>query len=242
MASKIKGTSPGQFRATRPKGGDNLLSLVDAPERSPVATRKAAVFLDRDGVVIEEVDYLSRPEQLKLIPGAARAIARLRKAGLKVVVITNQSGVARGYLTLKTLREVHALLRRRLAAQGAALDGLYFCPHLPARAGGKGCDCRKPGLSLLKRAQARFHLDFSRSYFVGDSTTDVLTAKRAGCTAVLVRTGKAGRDGVYRVQPHRVCRNLPAAADWIIGAGSRTPALRRQADGRRRHVQGLPGP
>ena len=183
-----------------------------------MATSKAAVFLDRDGVVIEEVDYLCRPEQLKLIPGAARAIARLRRAGFKVVLITNQSGVARGFLTLKTLREVHALLKQRLAAQGAALDGLYFCPHLPAKAGGKGCACRKPGLALLQKARKRFRLDFARSYFVGDSTTDVLTAKRAGCTAVLVRTGKAGRDGVYRAKPHRVCRDLAAAADWMLRA------------------------
>jgi len=181
-----------------------------------VATGRVAVFLDRDGVLIEDVDYLTRPEQLQLIPGAARAIARLRRAGFKVVVITNQSGVARGYLTLKTLREVHALLKRRLAAQGAALDGLYFCPHLPAKAGGKGCACRKPGLALLQKAQKRFRLDFARSYFVGDTTTDVRTARRAGCTAILVRTGKAGQDGCYRARPHRVCRDLATAADWIL--------------------------
>ena len=125
--------------------------------------RDRAVFLDRDGVVIEEVNYLRRPEQLKLIPGAARAIARLRQAGFKVVVVTNQSGVARGYLTLKTLREVHRLLGRRLAEQDAKLDGLYFCPHRPASAGRRGCSCRKPELGLLKKAQKRFRLDFSRS-------------------------------------------------------------------------------
>ena len=114
-----------------------------------------AVFLDRDGVVIEEVNYLSRPDQLKLIPGSARAIAKLRQAGFKVVVITNQSGVARGYLTRQTLREVHSLLSKKLKARDAQLDAIYFCPHLPAKAGSKGCACRKPELGMLKKAQKR---------------------------------------------------------------------------------------
>jgi histidinol-phosphate phosphatase family protein len=177
---------------------------------------KRAVFLDRDGVVIEEVNYLSRPDQLKLIPGSAHAIAYLRKAGFRVVIVTNQSGVARGYLTRKTLHAVHHLLGRRLAECGAKFDALYFCPHLPAKAGKKGCSCRKPELGMLKKAQKRFKLDLARSYFVGDTTTDTLTAKRAGCTAVLVRTGKAGRDKVYSAKPHKTVKDLAAAADWII--------------------------
>ena len=181
-----------------------------------VKGRRPAVFLDRDGVVIEEVDYLRRPGQLRLIPGAGAAIARLRRAGFKVVLVTNQSGVARGYLSLTMLRAIHRLLRRRLLAQGARLDGLYFCPHRPARRGEKGCPCRKPALGMLAAARERFRLDFSRSFFVGDSTTDVLTARRAGCTAVLVRTGKGGRDGRYPCRPRRVCRDLPAAAAWIL--------------------------
>lgn len=182
----------------------------------PLRRKNRAVFLDRDGVVIEEVDYLRRPEQLKLIAGAAAAISRLRRAGFKVVVATNQSGVARGYLTLSALRGIHRLLKRRLAARGAGLDGLYFCPHMPARAGGKGCSCRKPALGMLRAAARRFSLDLERSYFVGDSTTDVRTSLDAGCRAVLVRTGKAGKDGRYRVKPHKVCRDLARAADWIL--------------------------
>ena len=158
--------------------------------------RNRAVFLDRDGVVIEDAHYLRRAAQLRLIPGAARAIARLRGAGFKVVIVSNQSGVARGYLTLTALRGIHRLLRKRLLAGGARLDALYFCPHRPSRA----CACRKPALGMLKAAQKRFRLDLKRSYFVGDTTTDILTARRAGCTAVLVRTGKGGRDGVFRTK------------------------------------------
>ncbi|MFA6002676.1 MAG: HAD family hydrolase [Elusimicrobiota bacterium] len=178
--------------------------------------KRRAVFLDRDGVVVKEVDYLRRPEQLCVLPGAARAIAALRAAGFKVVVITNQSGVGRGYLSLRGLGAIHALLRRRLRAAGTRLDGLYFCPHLPASAGGRACSCRKPAIGMLLQARRRFDLDLKRSFFVGDTTTDVLTAHRAGCAAVLVRTGKAGRDGVYRARPHKTCRDLAAAAAWIL--------------------------
>ena len=177
-----------------------------------MSSRRRAVFLDRDGVVIEDAHYLRRPEQLRLISGAASAIARLKRAGFKVVIVSNQSGVARGYLTLTALRGIHRLLRQRLLKGGARLDGLYFCPHAPASA----CACRKPALGMLKAAQKRFNLNLKRSYFVGDTTTDVLTARRAGCKAVLVRTGKGGRDGVYRATPHKVCRDLAAAAAWIL--------------------------
>ena len=103
-------------------------------------TRSPAVFLDRDGVLIREVNYLRRPEQVRLLKGAASAVAALRRAGFKVVVITNQSGVGRGYLTLSILAQVHARLRARLKRRGARLDGLYFCPHAPQAA----CACRKP--------------------------------------------------------------------------------------------------
>jgi D-glycero-D-manno-heptose 1,7-bisphosphate phosphatase len=180
-------------------------------------TPRRAVFLDRDGVINEEVDYLSRCEQLRVLPGAPMAIRRLRGAGFKVIVVTNQSGVGRGYFSLNRLRQIHALLRRRLAERGAGLDALYFCPHLP----GDACACRKPALGMLERARKRFSLDFKASYFVGDSTTDVKTARAAGCGAVLVRTGKGGRDGRFGVEPDRVCRDLAAAADWILRRGDR---------------------
>lgn len=175
-----------------------------------------AVFLDRDGVIIDEVHFLTRPGQMRLIPGAARAIRRLRKAGLKAVVVTNQSAIARGWITHEDLARIHARLERELRKRGARLDAVYYCPHHP-RVGDKvRCRCRKPGLKLLKAARRRFGLDLGASYFIGDTTVDVKTARNAGCTAILVRTGKAGKDESYKVKADKTFRDLSAAADWII--------------------------
>lgn len=115
---------------------------------------------------------------------------------------------------------IHRALRRRLRAAGARLDGLYFCPHHPEVGRIRNCRCRKPGIGMLEAAKARFKLDLKASVFVGDTTTDVRTALNAGCRAVLVRTGKAGKDGAYKAVPHKVCADLSGAADWILGAGA----------------------
>lgn len=170
-----------------------------------------AVFLDRDGVIIAEVNYLRRVEQMRVLRGTPEGISLLRRAGFKVIVISNQSAVARGYVTRRALEGIHKELRRRLKAEGAALDAVYFCPHHPDAA----CRCRKPALGMIKAAQKRFKIDLKNSFFIGDSTTDMKTAFNAGCAGILVRTGKGGRDGNYRVKPHRKCRNLFAAARWI---------------------------
>lgn len=174
--------------------------------------KNAAVFVDRDGVLIREVNYLKRPEQVQVLKGSAEAVKALRKAGFKVVVITNQSGVGRGYFTLADLKAAHARLAADLKKRGAELDGLYFCPHVPDA----GCACRKPKTLMLRRAARDLKLDLRRSFFVGDTTTDVATALAAGCTPVLVRTGKGGRDGKHPGKPAIVKRNLATAARWIL--------------------------
>ena len=187
-----------------------------------------AVFVDRDGVLIREVNYLRRPEQVKLIRGSAEAVKLLRRAGFKVVVITNQSGVGRGYFTLVDLARAHARVKAFLRKAGTRLDGLYFCPHAPD----DGCPCRKPKPFMLKKAARELRLDLARSYFVGDTTTDVAAARAAGCAAVLVRTGKGGRDGKYSAVPAMTARNLRAAARKILATLPRpraagSPAARR---------------
>ena len=152
----------------------------------------AAVFLDRDGTINEEVGYLDRLEKLRLIPGAAEAIRLINESGMKAVVVTNQSGVARGFFDEAFVDEVHARLREMLGEEGASLDGFYFCPHHPTEGRGgylQSCDCRKPAPGLLLRAAEELSLDPERSYMVGDTLKDIEAAARIGARGILVRTG-----------------------------------------------------
>lgn len=181
-----------------------------------VRRKNRAVFLDRDGVIIEDVHYLRHPDQLRLIAGAAFAIKKLHKAGFKVVVVSNQSAIARGYVTPRILETIHRRLKILLRLQGARLDVIYYCPHHPQAGRRVKCSCRKPEIGMLKAAVRKYNLDLGKSYLVGDTTTDVRTARNAGCAAVLVKTGKAGRDGVYKARPDAVCKNLAKAAAWVI--------------------------
>lgn len=174
--------------------------------------RAKAVFIDRDGVLIRDADYLADVAGLRVLKGAPQALKRLRKAGFKVVIVTNQSGVARGYFTEAAVRRIHAELKRRLARSGAKWDAVYFSPHGPK----SGHPWRKPGTGMLRAAQKRFGLDLKASYLIGDRTSDIECARRAGCAGVLVRTGKGGRDGDYKAKPSAIRRDLPAAARWII--------------------------
>lgn len=173
--------------------------------------RKAAVFVDRDGVLVREVGYLSDVKDLRVLHGVPEALKLLRRAGFRVVVATNQSGVARGYLTLARLKRLHGELKRRLARSGAKWDALYFSPHAPD----SGHPWRKPGTGMLKAARKRFGLDLRASYFVGDRPSDVRCARNAGCAAIVVRTGVGRRYQGPRPDVFR--RDLLSAARWIIG-------------------------
>jgi D-glycero-D-manno-heptose 1,7-bisphosphate phosphatase len=175
------------------------------------------VFLDRDGVLVKERDYLGHPDELLVLPGVPRALKSLRDAGFKLVVVTNQSGIARGYFTLTMLARIHRELKRRLAKSGAKWDALYFSPHGPD----SKHPWRKPGIGMLAAAKNRFGLDLSSSYFIGDTTSDVQTALNAGCVPILVRTGHGGRDGKHpKAKPEKTCRDLAAAARWILSRPS----------------------
>ena len=159
---------------------------------NPTALRPA-VFLDRDGTVVEEVDYLARPEQLRLIPGAASAIRALNEQGLAVVVVTNQSAIARGMLTEDGLDAIHQRLTDMLAAEGAHLDAIYYCPHLTEgdlAPYDRPCDCRKPAPGMLLQAAKEHCIDLTVSTMIGDSLRDLDAGAAAGCkTLILVRTG-----------------------------------------------------
>jgi len=209
-------------------GTPERLDRVDADLRSGAVARSnlnvtlPAVFLDRDGTINEEVGYVTRPEQLKLIPGVAEAIKLLRAAGYRVVVITNQPVVARGECTEAELNRVHNHMDTLLGGEGAFLDGIYACPHHPDKgfAGERielkiDCDCRKPRGGLIQRARSELNLDLAGSWLIGDRTSDVETARNCGLRSVLLRTGAGGGDGRYAARPDATFDNLLDAARLI---------------------------
>ena len=148
---------------------------------------RLAVFLDRDGTIIEDAGYLRDPAGVRLLPGAADAIKRLNASGFLAIVVTNQSGIARGLLTLDQYRATERRVDELLTLQGARLDAHYFCPHVPELSG--PCDCRKPGSLLYRQAAERFGIDLPRSWWVGDRMRDVLPAESFGARGILVLTG-----------------------------------------------------
>ena len=187
-------------------------------------TGRRACFLDRDGVIVEDVHHLCAPEQLVLIPGAPEAIAQLNRLGVPVVVVTNQSAVARGLVTEQGLAEIHTELDRTLRAFNARIDRYYYCPHHPTEGRGEyrtGCDCRKPAPGLLLRAADEMGLDLGRSILIGDKLGDIEAGHRAGCCTILVRTGYGAGYTPERLDaaahpPHRIARDLPTAVRaWI---------------------------
>lgn len=179
----------------------------------------AAVFLDRDGVLNDQTAFVNKPEDFNLLPGAAAAVARLNRAGIPVVVVTNQGGIALGYLTEDDLAAIHERMAKLLAAEGAHTDKIYYCPHFASGTiarYAKDCGDRKPGTGMLEKARDDLGLDLRQSVLVGDATTDILAGIRAGCRTILVRTGYAGTDGKAVAEPDHVVADLPAAVDLIL--------------------------
>jgi len=169
-----------------------ILRVPRTPPAGPL--RRPAVFLDRDGTLVEEVPYLHDPAELALLPGVAAALAPLGAAGYALVVATNQAGVARGYYDEAAVARVHRRLRALLAAGGARLDAVVYCPHHPdgTVAGYAGaCRCRKPGPGMLEAAAERLGLDLRASSLIGNHPSDVGAALAAGATPLFVTTGRA---------------------------------------------------
>jgi D-glycero-D-manno-heptose 1,7-bisphosphate phosphatase len=180
---------------------------------------RPAVFLDRDGTLIEDRDYLRDPAQVHLLPGASEAVRRLNTAAIPAVVVTNQSGIARGLLTEADYATTVRRLDGLLAAAGARLDGHYHCPHLPDLTG--PCDCRKPGPLLYERAARDLDLDLAASWWVGDRERDLAAADRFGGRAILVLTGFGlDESRLPRDVPRSAAADLAAAVDCILDARS----------------------
>lgn len=169
-----------------------------------------AVFLDRDGTIARDVHYCRRPEDFEILPTVPDAIRLLNENGFKVVVITNQSGVARGYFTEETLAHIHDKMRRELARYDAWVDAIYYCPHHPD----DRCECRKPKTALFHRAAEEHDIDFDASYVVGDMQMDVAAGKALGCHTILVTTGSGKGEDIID-PPDYVADSLLQAAHWI---------------------------
>ena len=175
------------------------------------------VFLDRDGTLNYDPGYLKVSADLKLLAGVGPALARLKRAGARLVVVTNQSGVGRGILTLKDLEAIHARLQGLLEQEGAALDAIYFCPHHP----NDGCRCRKPNVGMVERAVSELQLDLQRSYLIGDHARDIQLANRVGAKAILFTPASVDAQALDRLKaeqavPDVVAKSMAEAVDWIL--------------------------
>jgi histidinol-phosphate phosphatase family protein len=192
-------------------------------QRSSLRTPQRAVFLDRDGTLIYDKDCLRSADQLELLPGAGAALRRLNHEGWRAIVVTNQPVIAKGWCTEAELRRIHNKLETLLGREQAFLDRIYFCPHHP-EAGFEGerkelkirCDCRKPATGMIQQAARDLNLDLAQCWFIGDTTTDLQTARNAGVKAILVRTGAAGQDGKYPARPEHVAEDLGRAVGHIL--------------------------
>jgi len=178
-----------------------------------------AVFLDRDGTLIVERGYITVPEGVELISGAGAAVARLRAAGWKVFVVTNQGSVAKGMITEEELGLIHIRMLSLLSESGALIDGVYYCPHHPD--GDQiqyavECDCRKPRPGLLERAAGEHDIDLAESIMIGDSLRDLEAGKAAGARAVLVLTGHGAQTVTEEHQAVHVAPDLAAAVEWLL--------------------------
>ena len=198
--------------------GGGAASAPDAKQTGNSENKLRAVFLDRDGVLNRDSpDFVKSVDELHLIPGTPSAVARLNKAGFLTIVISNQSGVARGLLTEETLDAMHRKLCADIQAAGGKITDVYYCPHLPDT----GCPCRKPSPGMVEQAAEDYDVDLSRSFLIGDKIDDITCGASAGCKTILVLTGQTLTYDPTRfyVQPDRVCRDLDEAADWIISPG-----------------------
>lgn len=175
-----------------------------------------AVFLDRDGTLNEDHGYVTTPEQLVLFPEVPQALARLNHLGVRVILITNQSAIGRGFMTVQVLEDIHHKLEQLLETGGGSLDAVYFCPHHP----NDGCLCRKPGVAMIQQAAQDFSLDVAQCYFVGDKASDLETAYKAGMSGVLVMSSDysdaavtASHLGQFPIA--HIAQSFGEAVDWI---------------------------
>jgi rfaE bifunctional protein nucleotidyltransferase chain/domain len=169
-----------------------------------VYERRPAVFVDRDGTVNEHIEYLSDPAQFREIPGSFAALKSIRDLGFRIVIVTNQPGIGLGYFSKEDFFVVNREMMRQASSIGCFIDKVYFCPHSK----GDSCQCRKPNPYFIERAVRELNVDLSKSFVIGDMTSDIQLGKNAGCRSVLVKTGRGGEDRLYDVRPDYVVSDL----------------------------------
>ncbi|MBI3808559.1 MAG: lipopolysaccharide heptosyltransferase II [Nitrospirae bacterium] len=212
--SGLSGSSgSNQINQTNKINQTNQINLLDG----------VTVFLDRDGTLNYDPGYLKIAADLKLLAGVGPALARLKGAGAKLVVVTNQSGVGRGIVTLKDLEAIHARLQGLLEQEDAALDAIYFCPHHPD----DGCRCRKPNVGMVERAVSELQLDLRRSYLIGDHVRDIQLANRVGAKAILLTAAPVDTQALDRLKdeqavPDTVAKSMAKAVDWILADAAKS--------------------
>ena len=187
--------------------------------------KQPAVFVDRDGTINEQMGYINHLSRFRILPGVPQAVRMLNRHGFLVLVVTNQSGVARGYYPLDLVKTLHQLLITRIREKNGNIDGIFFCPHHPAGSVPEfshNCDCRKPKTGLIEQACKSFEIDLPRSFLVGDMCTDMELARRAGVPGVLVKTGY-GLGEIQYILPHKTAKPAHIAEDlldavrWMLG-------------------------
>jgi D-glycero-D-manno-heptose 1,7-bisphosphate phosphatase len=201
------------------------IGAMSANRQSAIGNRQSsrAVFIDRDGTLNEDIGYVSAPDELVIYPWAAEAVRLINESGLLTVVITNQSGIARGMYSEATLGSIHSRMIEELARKGARIDAVYYCPHHPDVGDARyrtACECRKPRTGMLDRAAREHDVDLARSFVIGDKASDIKLAENAGARAALVLTGY-GRETFahpdhWPCAPEFVAENLLEAVKRIL--------------------------
>jgi heptosyltransferase-2 len=223
-SSRLSGSSgSNQINQTNKINQTNQMNVLDG----------VTVFLDRDGTLNYDPGYLKVAAELKLLPGVGPALARLKGAGARLVVVTNQSGVGRGIVTLKDLEAIHARLEGLLEQEDAALDAIYFCPHHPD----DGCRCRKPNVAMVERAVSELQLDLRRSYLIGDHARDIQLANKVGAKAILITTALVDAQALDRLKaeqamPDAVAKSMAEAVDWILADAAKSAIGRDEREKR----------
>ena len=193
------------------------------PESLSDENKRKAIFIDRDGTLIEEKGLVTRISQIKFFPFSAKSLRRINDSGYLCIVITNQPVIARGDITEDELKYIHNFMEFKLGEDGAYIDDLFYCPHHPD-SGYTGevphlkikCDCRKPGIKLIEDAIKKYNISREDSWFIGDQTSDILAGKRSGLSTILLKTGHGGNDQKYSVEPTHISQNIFDAVNLIL--------------------------